>query len=518
MKLPDIRYACSGEVRIAYQVMGQGAFDLVFVPGFLSNLEVHWEDPGFVHLLRRLSAFSRLILFDPRGTGLSDRLAMDSLPDLRTRMDDIRAVMEAAGSGRAVLLGTSEGVPVAVCFAATYPEKVRSLVLYGGCAWHHDNAAGPDRLQTFLDLAERSWGTGASLQSFAPTRMDDPHFRSWWARLERLSVSPSAAMALARMNAGIDVRELLPGLRVQTLILHRREDQRVRAECGRELAAKIPGAEYVELAGRDHPMWTGDVDAVVDAIESHLAGGPTRRHRYPLLAAVLAFRVPNAERLLALPATHSERERFERFRVLAAEVIARHAGVSFGSSPDLLCVRFDAARRATQCCLELRDLARGLRIKGAAGLHAGEIDISEDIVSGAPVGLAERIAQEARSDEILVSGLIVELTDGCGFHYSDFRELSGHDLRRPLPIARAIPEQHLEPAAAMKAEIPLAVLSDREREVLALVAEGLSNSRIAERLQLSEHTVKRHVANILVKLDLPSRAAAAAVIARSTLP
>jgi pimeloyl-ACP methyl ester carboxylesterase len=206
--------------------VGHGPLDLVFVPGFISNLEVHWEDAGYGHLLHRLSAFTRLILLDKRGTGLSDRVDPDHLPSLETRMDDVRAVMDATGSGRAALLGASEGAPMSILFAATYPERTRALVLYGGYAHFHTWVMGADVLANFMEAAQTSWGSGATLKNFAPGRVDDARFQAWWARFERLSASPTAAIALARMNAQIDVRHVLGSIRVPTLIIHRTDDAR----------------------------------------------------------------------------------------------------------------------------------------------------------------------------------------------------------------------------------------------------------------------------------------------------
>ena len=297
MRPIETRYARSGEVRIAYQVVGQGAFDLVFVPGFISNLDLHWEDEGYSRLLKRLSAFSRLILFDKRGTGLSDRVDTHHLPSLETRMDDVRAVMDAAGSGRAAILGASEGAPMAMLFAATYPERTRALVLYGGYAHFHKWVMPPERLETFIETAETSWGTGATLPNFAPGRVDDTHFAQWWARFERLSASPTAAAALARMNAGIDVRGILPMISAPTLLIHRRNDARVNPEASRFLAKKIPHARLVEIAGRDHPIWTGDVDRVADLIEECLTGEPAVADTERVLAALLVTRIYDTAKL-----------------------------------------------------------------------------------------------------------------------------------------------------------------------------------------------------------------------------
>lgn len=237
---PQTRYARSGDVRIAYQVVGQGPIDLVFVPGFVSNLDLHWEDPGYAHLLRRLSAFSRLILLDKRGTGLSDRVDVHHLPSLETRMDDVRAVMDAVGSQRAALLGASEGGPMSMLFAATYPQRTRALLLYGSYAHFHSWVLSPAKLQAFIERAEENWGSGQALSAFAPGMMDNARFCDWWARYERVGASPAAAVALARMNAEIDVRPVLPAVRVPTLIIHRRDDVRVNVVGGRYLPARSP--------------------------------------------------------------------------------------------------------------------------------------------------------------------------------------------------------------------------------------------------------------------------------------
>lgn len=397
MTLPETRYAKSGDVRIAYQVIGHGPLDLVFVPGFMSNLEVQWEDPGFTHLLNRLSAFTRLILLDKRGTGLSDRVDNHHLPTLETRMDDLRAVMDAVGSGRAALLGASEGGPMSILFAATYPQRTRALVLYGSYAHFHTWVMDRDALESFIRGIEGSWGTGASAPLFAPDQSKDGRFPAWWGRFERLSASPSAAVTLARMNAAIDIRSVLASVRVPTLVIHRRDDARIKFAGGRYLAEKIAGARFVELPGRDHPIWAGEIDLVVDEIEEFLTG---------------------------------------------------------------------------------------TRLRAAAG-------------------------------EIYVSGVVTDLVAGAGLHFSERGSAPIEGIEGGLRLLAVVTEQHLEPIARPGDAASLNTLSAREREVLTLVADGLSNAAIAERLHLSDHTVKRHVANILLKLDLPTRAAAAAMIGRN---
>jgi pimeloyl-ACP methyl ester carboxylesterase len=268
--IPETRYAKSGDVHIAYQVTGSGPLDLVMVPGFISHLDHAWENPGLAACWRRLGSFARLICFDKRGTGLSDRVA--NIPTLEERMDDVRAVMDAVGSARAAFFGSSEGGPMSMLFAATYPERTRALVLCGSYALFATAVMPPEQLPQFAASVERSWGTGDSVARFAPTQANDPQFRAWWARFERLGASPAAVIALMQMNSQIDIRHVLPAIRVPTLVLHRAGDVRVNVAAGRYLAANIPGARYVELPGDDHPYWTGDTGRIVDETEEFLTG------------------------------------------------------------------------------------------------------------------------------------------------------------------------------------------------------------------------------------------------------
>ncbi|MDX8468763.1 alpha/beta fold hydrolase [Mesorhizobium sp. VK23B] len=514
MRPIETRYARSGDVRIAYQVVGQGSFDLVFVPGFISNLDLQWEDEGYSRLLKRLSAFSRLILFDKRGTGLSDRVDPHHLPSLETRMDDVRAVMDAAGSGRAAILGASEGAPMAMLFAATYPVRTRSLVLYGGYAHFHKWVMPPERLEAFIETAETSWGTGATLPNFAPGRVDDTHFSQWWARFERLSASPTAAAALARMNAGIDVRGILSAINAPTLLVHRRNDARVDAEASRFLARKIHGARLVEIPGRDHPIWTGDVDRVADLIEEFLTGQPAVADTERVLAALLVTRIYDTAKL----GDRMWSERSQRFQETWRLLIGRHGGRVAGTHGELMVSRFDGPARAIRCAAALRDAAQQIGVASAQGVHVGEIEMR-----GQPVGLTARVtmqlATHAGRGDILASRLVAELATGSGLRFVDAGRISLDELGEPLPVVQATSEQHLEPACRPKPRaMEPAALTARESEVVSLIADGMSNAAIAAELKLSEHTVKRHVANILLKLDLPSRAAAAAFSARQTGP
>lgn len=515
MRTPTTRYASSGEVQIAYQVVGQGPVDLLFVPGFISNLDVHWEEAGFAHLMQRLASFSRLILLDKRGTGLSDRVDIHRMPSLETRMDDVRAVLDAAGSRRAVLLGASEGGPMSILFAATHPERTRALVLYGSYAHFSTWVLPPAGLEEFIAGIEKNWGTGASAVRFAPDQARDERFREWWGRYERQSCSPSAAVALARMNARIDVRSVLPAIRVPTLVLHRAEDARVKFAGGAYLAEHIKGAKFVKLAGRDHPIWAGDTDSVIDEIEEFVTGERPAPDRHRVLATLLVARPVSPASLAMRLGDHAWSERLVRLQQSAAELIGRAHGERLASASGEVVARFDGPARAVRCATTLCEFAREIGVPLASGMHTGEIVLTNGAAAGLALHVTEAIAAQARAGEVLVSGVVADLVAGSGLHFAERPSVSVGGVDNAMRVLAVAPEQHLEPAVRGGAS-PLSIeaLSGREREVVALIADGMSNAAIAERLRLSEHTVKRHVANILTKLDLPSRAAAAALAAR----
>ena len=514
MTVPETRYANSGDVRIAYQVVGQGSLDLVFVPGFMSNLDVQWEDPGFAHLLHRLSAFARLILFDKRGTGLSDRIDNHHLPSLETRMDDVRAVMDAVGSDRAALLGASEGGPMSILFAATYPQRTRGLILYGSYAHFHTWVMSRESLEGFIRGIESSWGTGTNAPLFAPVQSNDSRFPTWWGRFERLSASPGAAVALARMNAGIDVRSVLASVRIPTLVIHRRDDARIKFPGGRYLAEKIPDARFVALAGRDHPIWTGDIDSVVDEIEEFLTGSRPAQVPDRVLATIVIARLVSPAQTAARLGDRNWNELLKHLRDSARDIVCRFGGHPGPAGVEEFSARFDGPARAVRCALALRDAAHSLGIKLAAGVHAGEIEVQADNFAGFALHVAEKIAARAAAGDVLVSGIVTDLVAGAGLHFAEHTIVPIEGFDGDLRLRAVVTEQHLEPVAHAGGPASLDVLSAREREVLTLVADGLSNAAIAGRLNISDHTVKRHVANILLKLDLPTRAAAAALIGR----
>ncbi|HEY0492940.1 MAG TPA: alpha/beta fold hydrolase, partial [Candidatus Dormibacteraeota bacterium] len=293
MVIPETRYArASDGVSIAYQVLGDGPRDLVWVPGWISHVEAAWDEPTMARFFTRLASFSRLILFDKRGTGLSDRVSEDRLPTLEQRMDDVRSVCDAAGSERAALFGVSEGAPMCLLFAATYPVRTTSVVLFGGYARRQQTSGYPwgasaAEHATFLTEIEREWGGPVGLAARAPSKLSDARFRENWARYLRMGASPSAVLALTQMNAEIDVRPILKTVRVPTLVLHRSGDRVIPVEAGRYLAEQIDAASFVELGGNDHLPWIGDVDAVLGEIEEFLTGVRTQPEPDRRLATVL---------------------------------------------------------------------------------------------------------------------------------------------------------------------------------------------------------------------------------------
>ena len=412
--IPETRYAKSGDVNIAYQVVGDGPIDLVFVMGWITHLEYFWREPSFARFLRRLASFSRLILFDKRGTGLSDRVPLDQLPTLEQRMDDVRAVMEAVGSQRAALCGISEGGPMCSLFAATYPERTTALVMIGTYAkriWAPDYPWAPtlEARQKFFELMQREWGGPVGIAERAPSKASDPAFRDWWATYLRMGASPGAAVALTRMNAEVDVRHVLPTIRVPSLVIHRGGDLCLKAEEGRYVAAQIPGARYVELPGNDHLPFVGDQDAVLEEMEEFLTGVRHASEPDRLLATVLSLRLagaPPGESLLRQrPALQRE---LEWYRGREAEL-----------APDRLVATFDGPARAVRCATAMVTALRRAGLAAAAGLHTGECDVVGESLRGLPLELAAAVSAQAGAGEVLVSSTVRDLVAGSGLAFDE---------------------------------------------------------------------------------------------------
>ena len=414
---PETRYARSGDVHVAYQAVGGGPLDLVLVPGFVSHVEEWWEEPLCARFMERLASFSRLILFDKRGTGLSDRGA--DVPTFEQRMDDVRAVMDAAGSERAAVLGISEGGAMSALFAATHPERTAALVLYGTFAAFISWVPTPQQLEHFLRAIDDTWGTGQSLPRFAPSVADDPRLRRWWARWERLGASPGAAMALMRMNSEIDVRPVLPAIRVPTLVLHRTGDVAVNVQAGRYQAAHIPGARYVELPGVDHFPFVGDADAVLDEIEDFLTGVRPAPAPDRVLATVLFVDVVGSTERAARLGDRRWADLLAAFYALVRRELGRFRGREVDAAGEGLLSTFDGPARAIRCARAISDGVGGLGLQVRAGLHTGEVEVVGDAVRGIAVHIGARVAALAGAGEVLVSSTVKDLVAGSGIRFDD---------------------------------------------------------------------------------------------------
>jgi class 3 adenylate cyclase len=435
----DIHYAPSGNLRIAYQVVGKGPLDLVFVPGFISNLDHYWEEPTLVHFLSRLSSFSRLILFDKQGTGLSDRLG--NLPTLEERMDDVRAVLDAVGSKRAALFGISEGGAMSTLFAATYPERTQALVLYGAYGHFPSWVLPPDRLAAFLEMIERDWGTGASLKAFAPSKQSDERFKRWWARFERLGASPSAVIALMQMNNEIDIRHILPAIRVPTLVLHRTDDPRVSVEAGRYLGAAIPGAKYVELPGSDHVAWVGDVDRLADEIEEFLTGARTTLEPDRVLATVLFTDIVDSTRKAVELGDRRWRELLEQHNQIIRDELSRYRGHEIKTLGDGFLATFDGPARAVRCATAIAEAVRALGLEVRCGVHTGEIEMNGEDIGGIAVHIAARIAALAEGGQVLVSRTVRDLVAGSNLRLEDQGDYTLKGLSESMTLFALAPNQ-----------------------------------------------------------------------------
>jgi pimeloyl-ACP methyl ester carboxylesterase/DNA-binding winged helix-turn-helix (wHTH) protein len=409
--VPVTRYARSGDVNIAYQVVGDGPIDLVFVMGWVSHLDYFWREPSFARFLTRLASFSRLILFDKRGTGLSDRVV--ELPTLEQRMDDVRAVLDAVGSRSAALLGVSEGGPLCSLYATTYPERTLALAMIGTYAkrrWAPDYpwAPTPEQRDAFFDEIRRNWGGPVGIETRAPSKMQDPAFRDWWSTYLRMGASPGAALALTQMNADIDIRQLLPAIRVPTLIIHRTDDRCLTIDEGRYVAANIPGAQLVELPGDDHLPFVGDQDAILTVIERFLEGRRETTDRDRVLATVLTAVVrDDPQHAGHRPAfdTHVRKE-VEWYRGRLLELSAGRVQAAF-----------DGPARAIRCAVALAAAGPRFGRPMQVGLHTGECEVSGPAMSGPAVDFSSRLSQIAPTGDVLVSRTVRDLVAGSGLAF-----------------------------------------------------------------------------------------------------
>lgn len=442
---PKTRYAKSGDVHVAYQTLGEGPLDLVVAPGFVSNLDLAWEWPPLARMVERLAGYARVTLFDKRGTGLSDRIG--GVPPLEERMDDVRAVMDAAGIERAAVMGISEGGSMAALFAATYPARTRSLILYGAFTRADDWKADRAALHAFFQALPEKWGSGFSAAAFAPTHEKDDSFRDWWARFERLGASPAAVMNLLRSELEIDIRPVLRSIRVPTLILHRTEDTLIAVEAARLMAREIPDAKLVELPGRDHLMWVGEVDGITDAIVEFLTGAAPVAEPDRVLATVMFTDIVDSTRRAATLGDRDWRALLDRHRDDARRAFARFRGRQVQHTGDGFLATFDGPARAVRCAAALSRDARALGLELRAGVHTGEVIVAGDDISGIAVHMAARIAASAASGEILVSATVKDLVAGSGLAFRDRGSWSLKGIETPMPLYAA----DLAPAAGASA-------------------------------------------------------------------
>lgn len=428
---PQTRYARSGDVGIAYQVLGEGERDLVIAFPWVSNLDLQWENPRLAHFLRRLAGFARVILFDRRGVGLSD--PVDGAATLEERMDDVRAVMDAAGSERAALLGMSEGATACMLFAATYPERTTALLLWGAMARSTADEdypwAAPREalIEAEEELIAPRWGEGATIEIFSPSLADDPRAREFQARLERGAGSPMRVWQLSRMFLETDVREALPLIQQPTLIMHRRQDRAVNVRASRWLAERIAGARYVEFEGIDHFPWVGDSEGPLAAIEEFLTGvRPAANPERVLATVVFTDIVASTERATEV-GDRRWRALLEQQQLLVRERLARFEGREIKTTGDGFLVTFDGPTRAVEFARSVVDDAPSLGIEVRAGAHTGEVELIGGDVGGIGVHVASRICDLADGGKVLASRTVHDLTvgSGLGFEPCGRRALKG---------------------------------------------------------------------------------------------
>ena len=424
-RVPETHYVQSGDVNIAYQVVGEGDIDIVFVMGWVSHLEYFWKHHLFASFLEKLASFSRLILFDKRGTGLSDRVPLNELPTLEQRIEDVRAVMNAVDSKRAVLVGVSEGGPMCALFAATDPERTAALVMIGTYAKRIRDADYPwapteEQREAFFELMRKEWGGPVGIEERAPSMKNDAEFRDWWATYLRMGASPGAAVALTKMNAEIDVRDVLPSIRVPTLVIHRSGDMCLKVEEGHYVASNIPGSKYVELGGVDHLPFVGDQDEIIDEIERFVTNVRFAGEYDRVLATVMNIRIAD------LAAEERKRGASDWTRLLKTvrKTVARELetfrGREVSYDENGILATFDGPARAIRCAVVINEEARRLGLDVKTGLHTGECDVIDHTYSGVAVDLARHIANRSTDGRILVSRTVKDLVAGSGIAFEEF--------------------------------------------------------------------------------------------------
>ncbi len=428
---PVTRYARNGDVSLAYQVIGEGERDLVFTTGWWLAFESLWEDPACARALESMASFARVILWDKRGTGMSDRV---ELPTLEERMEDLGAVMDAAGSDSATLFGFSEGGCMGALFAASYPERCDALVLCGSFARPvrdgDEQSWMPSRevAESFFSKEmEREWGAETRLlRLWAPSRASDPRLQEWWMRAGRLGASPAAGVAWMRRMLDIDIRHVLPAVRVPTLVIHAVDDRICPVEASRYIAASIPGARLLELPGDDHLWWLGHPDRILDEVESLVTGAPARREATRVLATVLFTDIVGSTRRAADLGDSGWRDLVESHDAAMRGQLQRHGGREVKTMGDGFLATFDGPARAIRCATSMRDSARDLGVEIRAGLHTGECEVQNGDLAGIAVNIGARVGALASPGEVLVSSTVKDLVAGSRIEFDD---RGSHELK-----------------------------------------------------------------------------------------
>jgi class 3 adenylate cyclase len=427
---PETKYARAGDVHVAYQVVGDGPPDLVLVSTWFSHVEARWDFPGFAHYLRRLSSFSRLISFDKRGIGLSDPVPLDRLPLLEEWMDDVRTVMDATGSERAVVMGANEGALMAALFAATSPDRVSALVLANATArpaWAPNNPSGvpAEVVDALVASVDETWGEGFTMAAVNPSIAGDEQAIRAWGRFLRLAASPAVAAAVIRMPFELDVRAILPAIRVPTLVVSRR-DALFRAESGRAMAELIPGARFVEVPGSDYGLALGDVDIVIDEVEEFVTGSRPAHDVDRVLVTVLFTDIVDSTKRAAELGDRSWHTLLDSHEEIGRQVVHAHGGRIANFTGDGLVATFDGPARAVRCAFTLRDQAHTLGVRIRAGLHTGEIEMRGGGIAGIAVHVAARVMALGGADEVLASRTVKDLVAGSGLRFND---RGAHELK-----------------------------------------------------------------------------------------
>lgn len=422
MNIPATHYARNGDVHIAYSVVGDGPIDLVWCGGFVTHLEHAWEFPPLARMRRGLAGFSRLICFDKRGVGLSDR--RNVVASLEVHMDDLRAVLDAAGASRPVLMGVSEGGPTSLLFTATYPDRVSALVLVNTYASMMRDESQPwgftrEAMEKWRQYLIDHWGGAVGLSQWAPSAKDDPAYVAWWAQHLKLGASPGAVADMTALYPDIDVRHALPLIHAPTLVLHARGDRAVPVEAGRNIAAAISGARLIELDSVDHAPWLGDLDRIVEEIELFLTGGHSEAVLDRVLATVLYTDLVNSTAQAATAGDAKWLQLMAQHEEIARREVERGRGRVIKMLGDGLLATFDGPARAVRCAIAMRTALGTLGLSMRAGLHTGEIRLSADDIGGIAVNIAARIVDLADPGEILASRTVRDLVIGSGVSFED---------------------------------------------------------------------------------------------------